>query len=382
MQIRISDMLDNASVLIEENREVRKTTNNDRIKKIVFSEISCISEHTVKGKEKRNMRKKIFKVIKWVGLIILGVAAALMIWNFICKQAERSKIQAAYGTVVEVQGHNMVVDIKGEDNETTIILLPGWGSSSPVLEFLPLAEELSKDFRVITIEPFGYGLSDRVGTEREISVVVEELHECTQRLGCDQYYLMPHSLSGLYSLYWANAYPQEVKGFIGIDPSVPKQSDEEPLPISMAALNKLSAYFQKAVNVLGITRLRSIGHPENAIYADTVYPYSDKELEVFRILSMDYAYSKDIMNEIKHMEGSLESVRDMKFPETVPVLQFVSGENCELLETWETLHREVITETDMSEVLRLEGGHYLHFERKQELIEKVREWVRKVEESL
>lgn len=85
------------------------------------------------------------------------------------------------------------------------------------------------------------------------------------------------------------------------------------------------------------------------------------------------------MNELKHMEAGLESVRDMKFPETVPVLQFVSEDNCELLETWELLHKEVITETDMSEVLRLEGGHYLHFERKQELIEKVREWVRKVE---
>ena len=325
------------------------------------------------------MKRRIFMIMKWVFVALLGAVAVLVIWNFICKKAEQSKVEAAYGRTVEVNGHNMTADIKGEDNEITVILLPGWGSPSPVLEFLPLAEELSKDFRVITIEPFGYGLSDRLGTEREISTIVEELHECTQKLGCDQYYLMAHSLSGLYSLYWANAYPQEVQGFIGIDPSVPKQSDEEPLPISMAALNKLSAYFQKTVNVLGITRLLSIGHPENAIYADTVYPYSDRELEVFRILSMDYAYSKDIMNEIKHMEAGLESVRDMKFPQTVPVLQFVSGDNCELLETWETLHREVITETDMSEVLRLEGGHYLHFERKQELVEKVREWVRKVE---
>lgn len=380
MQIRISDMLDNASELIEGNGEVRNTTNNDRIKKIVFSEIDCTPRHSVKEKEERNMRKKILKIMKWAGLVLLGVIAVMIIWNFICKKAEQSKIEAAYGTVIEVNGHNMVVDIKGEDNETTIILLPGWGSPSPVLEFLPLAEELSADFRVITIEPFGYGLSDRVGTEREISVIVEELHECTQKLGCDQYYLMPHSLSGLYSLYWANTYPQEVKGFIGIDPSVPKQSDEEPLPISMVALNKLSAYFQKATNVLGITRLCSIGHPEKAIYADTSYPYSERELEVFRILSMDFGYSKDIMNEIGHMEDSLESVRDMKFPETVPVLQFVSGDNCELLETWETLHREVITETDKSEVILLEGGHYLHFERKPDLVKKVREWVRSVED--
>ena len=313
--------------------------------------------------------------MKWMLLILLGAVVILVIWNFICKKADQSRIEAAYGSAIEVNGHNMTVDIKGKDNEITIILLPGWGSPSPVMEFLPLAEELSEDFRVIIIEPFGYGLSDKIETEREISVIVEELHECTRELGCDQYYLMAHSLSGLYSLYWANIYPQEVQGVIGIDPSVPKQSDEEPLPIKIVTLNKLSAYFQKAKNILGITRILSIGNSENAIYADSSYPYSEGELEVFRILSMDFAYNKNIMNELNHMEDSLESVRDMKFPETIPVLQFVSEDNCELMETWERLHREVITETDKSELLRLDGGHYLHYERKQEIVEKVKEWL-------
>ena len=230
MQIRISEMLDNASELIEENVEVRYTNNNDRIKQMVFSEIKYMRRkhrkqgrgrnivmqpvmahrvETVKDKED-NMRKKIFKVMKWILGIILGIAAALLVWNFICKKAEQSKIEDAYGKIVEVNGNSMVVDIKGEDNETTIILLPGWGCASPIMEFLPLADMLSEDFRVITIEPFGYGLSDRVGTERKISVIVDELHECTQKLGCDRYYLMAHSLSGLYSLYWANTYPQEI----------------------------------------------------------------------------------------------------------------------------------------------------------------------------
>ena len=85
------------------------------------------------------------------------------------------------------------------------------------------------------------------------------------------------------------------------------------------------------------------------------------------------------MSIFNRQSNSLESVRDLKFPETIPVLQFVSVDNCELLETWETLHREVITETDKSEVLRLDGGHYLHYERKQEVVEKVREWLQKVE---
>lgn len=214
------------------------------------------------------MRKKTFKIIKRVFFVLLVIAAVLMSWNFVCKKTEQPKIEGAYGSIVEVNGHDMVVSTEGAENETTIILLPGWGSASPVLEFLPLAKELSKDYRVITIEPFGYGLSDQSGEERGISQVVEELHECTRKLGCDQYYLMAHSLSGLYSLYWANAYPEEVQGFIGIDPSVPKQSDEEPLPISMVTLNRLSAYFQKLSNVLGFTRIGSIRCPEKAVICE------------------------------------------------------------------------------------------------------------------
>lgn len=186
---------------------------------------------------------------------------------------------------------------------------------------------------------------------------------------------MAHSLSGLYSLYWANVYPQEVQGFIGIDSSVPKQSDEEPFPISTIALNKLSAYLQKAKNVTGITRLQSVGHPEKTIYADLSYRYSEKELEVYRILSMDCMYNKDVTNELNHMEETLETVRNVKFPESMPVLQFISSSNCEIMDLWEPLHREVITETGRSEVICLDGGHYLHFVRRQEIVEKVNEWI-------
>ena len=95
------------------------------------------------------MKRRILKIMKWAFVALLGAAAVLVIWNFICKKAEQSKIEAAYGRTVEVNGHNMTADIKGENNEITVILLPGWGSPSPVLEFLPLAEELSRIFGLL-----------------------------------------------------------------------------------------------------------------------------------------------------------------------------------------------------------------------------------------
>lgn len=34
--------------------------------------------------------------------------------------------------------------------------------------------------------------------------------------------MMPHSISGIYSMYYANAYPDEVKAVIGIDFTLPQ----------------------------------------------------------------------------------------------------------------------------------------------------------------
>ncbi|MDE5748608.1 MAG: alpha/beta hydrolase [Acetatifactor sp.] len=321
------------------------------------------------------MWRKIRKILKWL-LLLLAVSIVLgIIINAICKLLAKSKIQNAYGQEVSVKGKSMRVDIKGDPSNPVIILLSGLGCASPVLELEPLANALSQDYLVVTIEPFGYGLSDQTSEDRTIENVVSELHACAEALGYEEYYLMGHSLGGLYSLYWANQYPEEVKGFIGIDPSVPGMNDEQPFPISITAINKLSAYLTKAMNGVGLNRLLSAGHPEKAIYADTSYPYTEKELEVYRILSLDNAYNKTVMNEMKYLDANVEAVRGMRFPDQCAVLEFVSGSNCELLSIWEQLHRDVLPENGSGEVIRLEGSHYLHFEYLDQIVEHVVNWI-------
>lgn len=321
------------------------------------------------------MKKQVKIVLKWVFLVILFSVLALVLWNQICKRIDSKLLPNAYGQAVEVNGKTMVVDIQGEENETTIILLPGSASASPVLEFLPLAEALSKHYRVITIEPFGYGLSDTTNTSRDLDTVVNELHQCVSTLGYDRYYLMAHSLSGLYSLYWANTYPEEVLGFIGIDCSVPGQNEENPYPISITAINKISAYLQKTQNVLGISRALSIDNPKRIIFADFSYDYSEEQLKVYRILALDRSYNTTVLNEQDCFDAHLETVAEMKFPENLPVLQFVASSNCEVMAAWEQLHIDVIAESEFSKVIRVEGGHYLHFAKKTEIVETVNRWI-------
>lgn len=321
------------------------------------------------------MKKRVKIVLKWAFLVILFSVLALVLWNQIFKHIDSKLLPNAYGQAVEVDGKTMVVDVQGVENETTIILLPGSASASPVLEFLPLAEALSKHYRVITIEPFGYGLSDTTDASRDMDTVVNELRQCVSTLGCDRYYLMAHSLSGLYSLYWANTYPEEVLGFIGIDCSVPGQNEENPYPISITTINKISAYIQKTINVLGISRLQSINDPQRAILADFSYNYSEEQLNVYRTLTLDCSYNKTVMNELNCFDAHLETVAEMKFPENLPVLQFVAISNCEVMPAWEQLHIDVIAESEYSDVIRMEGGHYLHFVKKTEIAETVNQWI-------
>ena len=319
-------------------------------------------------------KKRVKNVLRWILLLIIFSVLALILWNQICKFRDSKLLINAYGQVVEVDGKKMVVDIQGEENETAIILLPGSASASPVLEFLPLADALSEHYRVITIEPFGYGLSDTTNARRDMDTVVKELHECVSNLGYDHYFLMAHSLSGLYSLYWANTYPEEVLGFIGIDCSVPGQNEENPYPISITTINKIGAYLQKGQNILGISRMLSIGNPRKAIHADLAYDYNENQLNVYRILTLDRSYNKTVLNEQDCFDSHFATVAEMKFPENLPVLQFVASSNCEIMAAWEQLHKDLIMESEYSEVIRLEGGHYLHFIKKAEIAERVKQW--------
>lgn len=103
------------------------------------------------------------------------------------------------------------------------MLIPGFGTGAPALDFKPLIDELSPFYKVVAVEPFGYGLSDETDKERTTANIISEVHEAVQNLNIDQYILMGHSIGGIYGLEYAKKYPNEVSAFVGVDSSVPEQ---------------------------------------------------------------------------------------------------------------------------------------------------------------
>ena len=173
--------------------------------------------------------KTVLKVIGKIFLIIFGFAIALTSLAFIYNKIQSRKEERFWidtpGEMVEVDGHKMHIYSKGSGDHT-IVLLSAWGDTSPYINFLPMCEELSKNARVVILERFGYGLSDTVDGERTFDKILEEDREGLGKAGIEgPFVLCPHSIAGVEAALWAQEYPSEVEGIVGLDIAVPSMRE-------------------------------------------------------------------------------------------------------------------------------------------------------------
>lgn len=167
---------------------------------------------------KRSVRKLLVGVTAVGAVLAVGLATTTVV-NAVASEGESHRIES-YGQKVSVDGGEMNVLVTGAGQEN-VVLLPGFGTSSPVLDFGPLVRDLATDHRVIVVEPFGYGLSDGTDKERTTENIVQEVHGALEALDVDRYTLMGHSIAGIYGIEYASRYPEEVTAFAAIDSSLP-----------------------------------------------------------------------------------------------------------------------------------------------------------------
>lgn len=126
------------------------------------------------------------------------------------------------GKLVNVNGYNIHVLRRGDINKPKIVLMSGSGTVAPVYDFKILYEKLSKSFRVIVMEKFGYGYSDIFDSPADIDYLVSTQKKALETIGENgPYILMPHSMSGIEALRWAQLYPDDVSAIIGNDMCTP-----------------------------------------------------------------------------------------------------------------------------------------------------------------
>ncbi|MEI2279725.1 alpha/beta hydrolase [Paenibacillus polysaccharolyticus] len=323
-------------------------------------EIVEMKQTEKKRGKKRKLFLKIFGGIIAALVLFMGIVFVI---NVISNGMEKKKIES-YGQYVQVDGKNMNVSIQG-NGEQTIVLLPGQGTPSPVLDFKLLIDQLTSDYKVVTIEPFGYGLSDRTDKERTSENIVSEIHEAVEQLGLDRYILMGHSIAGLYSASYVKDYPDEVIAFIGIDSSVPNQPGMDvKLPLKSMQFLQTSGLMRFLKNV-NADPYKSMDYDEHTI-------------EQMNLISNQVSSNSTLMNELKNLGSNFKNAEKLTYPRDLPMLLFVQSNNT-ANPNWIPLHEAQIKQSDQGKMIPMEGSHYLHHTKYKEIAAEFKAYMKSVQ---
>ncbi|MCL2588783.1 MAG: alpha/beta hydrolase [Oscillospiraceae bacterium] len=237
----------------------------------------------------------------------------------------------APGQMVKVNGREMHVFTQGAGNYT-YVFLSGSGTRYPTTDFKPLWSFLAVNDKIAVVEKAGYGWSDvSDNAPRDIETLLRENREalCQAKIH-PPYILVPHSVSGLEALYWAQTYPDEVLAIIGLDMAFPEY-----------------------------------------------YDYTKFPMQLIRFMAFLGALTPDMLNEAKCVKENARKVNDRLLPLDIPILSFISdGKFARAAKmNWSDMHKAHVAKFQTGNYKQLECGHYVHRFKAEEIAAEIKQFV-------
>ncbi|MDH6279735.1 pimeloyl-ACP methyl ester carboxylesterase [Prescottella agglutinans] len=305
-------------------------------------------------------------MVRWllvglVSIVVVAVAVSAVIHRW---QTPRDKqaIEDLIGSghrYVEVDGHRMSVAVQGS-GPRTIVLMPGLGTPEPILGFTPLAERLAEQNTVVTVEPFGLGLSDGTDVPRTSEAIVDETRAVLHELGLSgPYVLMPHSISGLYAIWWATHHPDEVAAVVGLDDeryTSDGAQDSPDWPSWMAGVSAVGGTrdliaLDRSTDYLGLV----------ADYRDSLgdaAEYTPDQQDLY-LRAYSWVLNPTVLDEMAHEAENVRAAEGAVFPPTLPALSIVTTSSLEVEPELEPAHRAAISNPAIQQITIMDGHHYL-----------------------
>jgi len=110
-----------------------------------------------------------------------------------------------------IQYQNQPIRFKREGLGHTLVLLHGFLESLDIWE--SFSEQLSRHFKVITIDLPGHGLSGSFGEVHNMALMAKCVYAVLDHLGVEHCVVVGHSMGGYVAVRFAEMYPEKVKGF-------------------------------------------------------------------------------------------------------------------------------------------------------------------------
>lgn len=188
------------------------------------------------------------------------------------RNASRPELPTAPGRLIDVGGRRLHLLCSGEGTPTVILEA---GASSFAIDWTLVQPEVSKGSRTCSYDRAGMGWSDPVSPATRASSAVD-LHTLLQKAGeRGPYVLVGASRGGLLVRSYLESYPDDVAGFVFVDPSTEDRLftmiDGQAIAIAEATADQLRTTFPK--QTIAIPRRRP----------QTGAPFDNLPPELYRI---------------------------------------------------------------------------------------------------
>jgi pimeloyl-ACP methyl ester carboxylesterase len=257
----------------------------------------------------------------------------------------------ALGIFVQINGHKIHVFHTGQ-GKGTFVFMSGHGTSCPTLDFKPLWSILSVEYKIAVVERAGYGWSEATNTSRDLDTVLEETRKALALSNIEApFILVPHSVSGLEAIYWAQKYPNEVKAIIGLDSAIPEVYDV--LKIPPAPVLSIMGFLAK----IGIHKPFSKTICRKSPAAQSGY-LTEADIEAYIERYKKRTLTSDMLNEAKYIRQNANKVKSGLIPSNTPIYIFISNEKT--IANWSKLLSDYVSAFKSGKCMLLDCGHYVH----------------------
>lgn len=270
-------------------------------------------------------------LVVW-GIKILIVIFALIIMHNVIKISEiSSRYQGKYKTLTPIyEDEKKFMNYYEEGEGPTVVILPEFGSQSPVTQYKTIVDSLKDTHRVVVVEYFGYGFSMSMSKhERLNDVIVEEIIKLLDyRQISGPYTLIAADTSSIYAMRFQQKYPELVSSIISIDSVYPAEYNDnyrmKKVRERISNVNITSIW-----ELTGFERILSYVSPQT-FYIDKMKElpnnYTKEEISVYRNRIGSAYLTRTMVREINKLEENIKQMKDYTYPSYLPVLQILSSE--------------------------------------------------------
>ena len=156
-------------------------------------------------------------------MIALVIIAALLLVVFLFHAIMSIKEQKDFpapGKLVSFDDEQLHIFSMGQKSDTlpTVIILHDCGECAPAVCHFSLMNELSTQYRVVTVERCGHGWSSDTFAQRTAADIVYEYRTVLQHSGEGgmPYILLPFGNALSFASYWQKNFPDEVEKIISV----------------------------------------------------------------------------------------------------------------------------------------------------------------------